>query len=72
MRAPGVAALAVLLLTAAAAPQEPPAPAPAPPPADRALPLHPGGIAWERDLDAAKAAAAKDGKPVVAYFTFDT
>ncbi len=30
------------------------------------------GIAWERDLDAARAAAAEDERPVLLYFTFDT
>ncbi|MEZ5966801.1 MAG: hypothetical protein R3F56_23380 [Planctomycetota bacterium] len=30
------------------------------------------GLVWETDLAAAHAAAARDGKPVVAYFTFET
>jgi len=30
------------------------------------------GLAWEKDLAAAHAAAKADGKPVVAYFTFET
>lgn len=29
-------------------------------------------ITWQPDLAAAKAAQAKDGKPVLAYFTFET
>lgn len=29
-------------------------------------------ITWQPDLTAAKAAQAKDGKPVLAYFTFET
>jgi len=37
-------------------------------PADVATP----GMTWEADLAAAHAAAAQDGKPVVAYFTFET
>lgn len=31
-----------------------------------------GGIQWERDLATAKARSAKDGRPVIAYFTFET
>lgn len=30
------------------------------------------GLVWEADLAAAHAASARDGKPVVAYFTFET
>ncbi|MGQ0613401.1 MAG: hypothetical protein ACT4PV_06665 [Planctomycetaceae bacterium] len=30
------------------------------------------GIVFERDLEAARAAAARDGRPVLLYFTFDT
>jgi len=30
------------------------------------------GIAWHDDFDKAMALAAKDGKPLIAYFTFDT
>ena len=30
------------------------------------------GLTWEKDLAAAHAAAKADGKPVVAYFTFET
>lgn len=30
------------------------------------------GLAWARDLADAHASSAKDGKPVVAYFTFET
>jgi hypothetical protein len=29
-------------------------------------------IRWETDLAAAQAAAREDGKPVLAYFTFET
>lgn len=29
-------------------------------------------IAWAKDLDDAKAKSKKTGKPVLAYFTFDT
>lgn len=29
-------------------------------------------IAWSESLAAARAAAVKDGKPVLLYFTFDT
>ncbi len=29
-------------------------------------------ITWEPDLAAAQAAQQKDGKPVLAYFTFET
>ena len=29
-------------------------------------------IRWEADLAAAQAAAREDGKPVLAYFTFET
>ncbi len=28
-------------------------------------------IAWEKDLDAAFAQSAKDGRPVVTYWTFE-
>ncbi len=35
-------------------------------------PARPDAIHWEPDLATAKARAAKDGKPVLAYFTFDT
>ncbi len=38
----------------------------------RATPHHPGGIAWDESLAVAQAAAAEDGRPVIAYFTFDT
>lgn len=31
-----------------------------------------GGIPFTRDLDQALALSKQDGKPVVAYFTFDT
>jgi len=31
-----------------------------------------GGITFTRDLDAALALSAQDGRPVIAYFTFDT
>jgi hypothetical protein len=31
-----------------------------------------GGITFTRDLDQALALSKQDGKPVVAYFTFDT
>ena len=79
MRQPGLLAAALLLLAVSArAGEEPPAPVPAPAPdaakpaADRALPLHPGGIAWEKDLASARAESAKDGRPVALYFTFDT
>lgn len=30
------------------------------------------GLEWQVDLAAAHAASARDGKPVVAYFTFET
>lgn len=30
------------------------------------------GIEWARDLDAALAASRADGRPVIAYFTFET
>jgi len=30
------------------------------------------GIEWEKDLPAARAAAKEDGRPVLAYFTFET
>lgn len=30
------------------------------------------GIAWSRDLAAAREQAARDGRPVLLYFTFDT
>jgi hypothetical protein len=30
------------------------------------------GLEWARDLAAAQAAAKEDGKPVLAYFTFET
>lgn len=68
------AALRVAVLLAAAAPaavagEDPAPPAPA---SDRALPHHPGAIAWEKDLAAAMEAAGKDGRPVALYFTFDT
>lgn len=29
-------------------------------------------IEWVKDLDAAMAQSAKDGRPVITYFTFDT
>ncbi len=29
------------------------------------------GIEWGKDLDAAMAQSAKDGRPVITYFTFD-
>ncbi|MCK6480041.1 MAG: hypothetical protein L6R43_07795 [Planctomycetes bacterium] len=80
MRIPPLLLLALLLAASPAAaaeeaPPPPPPPAPAPPapaPADRALPHHPGGIAWEKDLDAARAASREDGRPVALYFTFAT
>ncbi len=62
---------ALLLVTASADSQESGPPA-VPPASDRALPHHPGGIAWEKDLASATEAAAKDGRPVALYFTFDT
>ena len=30
------------------------------------------GIAWSRDLKSAQAQAAKDKRPLVLYFTYDT
>lgn len=68
---PGTLLLLLLLAASAARAGEDPAP-PAPPPADRTLPHHPGGIAWETDLAAARAASTEDGRPVALYFTFDT
>ena len=70
MRAPPL--LALLLLAAPALAGDGEETAPPPPPADRALPHHPGGIAWEKDLAAAREAAARDHRPLIAYFTFDT
>lgn len=32
----------------------------------------PGGIVWAKSLPAALAQSAKDGRPVITYFTFDT
>ena len=29
-------------------------------------------ISWQHDLERALAQSAKDGRPVIAYFTFDT
>jgi len=29
-------------------------------------------IEWAQDLESAKAQSAKDGRPVIAYFTFET
>lgn len=74
--APFLAAAAVLaaavLATAddGAAPQ--PGGAPEGPAAKRAphVTPAPAGCAWE-DLAAARAAAEKDGRPIVLYFTFD-
>jgi len=73
-RIPGAALLACLLLAGSPARAQDAGKPPAPPPpaADRALPRHPGKIAWERDLASAQEAAAKDGRPVLAYFTFET
>jgi hypothetical protein len=31
-----------------------------------------GGIEWSKDLATARAQAARDGRPVLLYFTFDT
>lgn len=58
---PGLAAAAVaaLLVTAPAGAD----PGEVPPP---------GGEAWETDLDAALAASARDRRPILAYFTYDT
>jgi hypothetical protein len=65
------AAALVSVLAARLAADEGAAPA-APPAAKR--PPHvtpaPFGCAWE-GLDAARAASAKDGRPVILYFTFD-
>ena len=76
MRPPSAALLLLAgslpVLAQEPAPPAPPKEEPAAPATDRALPHHPGGIAWEKDLDAAQAAAAKDGRPVAAYFTFAT
>ena len=30
------------------------------------------GIEWAESLEKAKAESARDGRPVIAYFTFDT
>ncbi|MHC4549870.1 MAG: hypothetical protein ACYTEZ_13940 [Planctomycetota bacterium] len=30
------------------------------------------GIEWSRDLEQARRQAARDGRPVLLYFTFDT
>ena len=32
----------------------------------------PGEIAWSKDLATARAQAARDGRPVLLYFTFET
>jgi hypothetical protein len=32
----------------------------------------PDGIEWSKDLATAQAQAARDGRPVLLYFTFDT
>jgi len=34
--------------------------------------LQDGVIHWDADLATAKALSAKDGRPVIAYFTFET
>ena len=54
----GSALLSLLVLTG---PQDP---APDTPPASP--------VTWVADLETAHALAARDGKPVIAYFTFDT
>lgn len=33
---------------------------------------YPGQFEWVKDLDTAMAQSAKDGRPVIAYFTFET
>jgi hypothetical protein len=42
------------------------------PPMLSAQESRPSGIAWQHDLAAAIAQAREAGKPVIAYFTFDT
>ena len=43
-----------------------------PAPAQQAAEAATGKIAWQHDLEQALAQSGKDGRPVIAYFTFDT